>query len=248
LDNHLATSAALFCYYLKMFLLGRAVLPEEGISALPRQLAGRLKPGSLRLGTGVKKLVLTGGRVSALTLESGENIPVHAAVLATDANAAGDLLGGNWTPPAFAPVWQVSFEAKESLYPDRLIVLPAGRRRLVRHFTQITNVAPSYSKTGNPLVVATILESAGQPTAALARLAKREIAEIYPQASTALEVVEILRIDRAVLRQPPSFFHRPRLTSPFPNLLLAGDHTATSSIEASMASGEHAAKRALRLH
>lgn len=245
LDNRLETSAALFCYYLKMFLLGRALLPEEGIGALPRQLASGLKPDSLRLGTGVKKLVATSGQVSALTLETGETIAIEAAVLATDANAAQKLLGGDWTPPEFAPVWEVSFEAKESLYPDRLIVLPAGRKRLVRHFTQITNVAPTYSKTGNPLVVATILDSGGHSSAALAKLAKLEIAEVFPKASTALEVVEILRIDRAVLRQPPAFFHRPRLMSPFPNLLLAGDFTATSSIEASMASGEKAAEETL---
>ena len=247
LDNRLETSASLFCYYLKMFLLGRALLPEEGIGALPRQLASGLRRNSLLLGTAVKKLVISSGRISGLVLESGETIPIQAVILATDANAARDLVEGDWTPPEFAPVWEVSFEAKESLYPDRLIVLPAGRKRLVRHFTQITNVAPTYSKTGNPLVVATILESAGHSSAALAKLAKLEIAEIFPRASTALEVVEILRIDRAVLRQPPAFFQRPRLTSPFPNLLLAGDFTATSSIEASMASGERAAKQTLGL-
>ncbi len=244
LDNRLETSAALFCYYLKKFLLGRALLPEEGIGALPRQLARGLKPESVRLGTPVKQLLSKNGRVTALQLDGGETIEVQTVVVATDAHTAKRLLGGDWSPPEFAPVWTVSFQTKESLYKDRLIVLPAGRKRLVRHFTQITNVAPSYSSTGSPLVVATILDCDGHSSAALAKLAHREIAEVFPKAETALELVEILRIDRAVLRQPPSFFHRPRLTSPYPNLLLAGDFTVTSSIEASMASGEKAAYQA----
>lgn len=247
LDNRLETSASLFRYYLKKFLLGRALLPEEGIGALPRQLARGLRPGSLRLQTRVKSLVSKNGNVSAVMLEDGEKIEVASAVLATDVNSAKGLLVGvpSDFAPDFAPVWAVSFRAKESLYDDRLIVLPAGRKRLVRHFTQITNVAPGYSADGYPLVVATILDAAGHSSAALANLAKLEIAEVFPKAATALEVVEILRIDRAVLRQPPGFFHRPRLQSPYPNLLLAGDHTATSSIEATMASGEDAAKRVL---
>ncbi len=247
LDNRLETSAALFCYYLKKFLLGRALLPEEGIGALPRQLARGLKPGTLRLNTRVRSLVSKSGRVSELQFEGGEMINVQAAVLATDASSANGLIGGDWTPPDFAPVWTVSFQAKESLYPDRLIVLPAGRKRLVRHFTQITNVAPGYSSTGVPLVVATMLDCAGHSSASLAHLARRDIAEVFPKAAAGLEVVEILRIDRAVLRQPPSFFHKPRLTSPYPNLFLAGDFTATSSIEASMASGEKAANQALAI-
>ncbi|MEX1118121.1 MAG: NAD(P)/FAD-dependent oxidoreductase [Terrimicrobiaceae bacterium] len=249
LDNRLETSAALFSYYLKKFLLGRALLPGEGIGALPRQLAASLRPGSLRLETRVKSLITRNGHVSGLMFEDGGKIDVASVVLATDAISAkrlvqGDSASADFTPD-FAPVWTVSFRAKESLYRDRLIVLPAGRKRLVRHFAQITNVAPGYSSDGSPLVVATILEPGGHASAALATLAKREIAEVFPDAAAGLDVVEILRIDRAVLRQPPDFFHRTRLTSPYPNLILAGDHTATSSIEAAMASGERAAKQAV---
>ncbi len=245
LDNRLETSASLFCYYLKKFLLGRALLPEEGIGALPRQLARGLKPESLRLQARVKSFTSKSGKVSSLLMEDGETIAVKSVVVATDAVSANRLLIGDWSPPDFAPVWTVSFRAKESLYKDRLIVLPAGRKRLVRHFTQITNVAPSYSSDRSPLVVATVLDADGHSSASLAQLAKQEIAEVFPKAASCLEVVEVLRIDRAVLRQPPAFFHRPRLQSPYPNLILAGDHTATSSIEASMASGEQAAKHAL---
>ncbi len=242
LDNDLTASKNLFLYYLKKFALGRAVLPAEGVGAFPAQLASHLPPGTIHTNSGVREFQISNDRITGICLQNGGSHSVEAVILAVDSAAARRLLPQQAPEPSFASVWTVSFEARESLYKEKLIVLPAGSRRLIRHFVQITNVVPGYSGNGNPLIVATILNPGNLPAAALASAARKEISCIFPAAET-MNLVDIHRVDRAVQKQPPSFFRRTPLVSPFPNLFLAGDHTATSSIEAAMRSGERAAKQ-----
>jgi protoporphyrinogen oxidase len=237
LDNSLSASGSLFFYYLKKFATGRAVVPSGGMGALSAHLARGLT--DVRLLSPVSGFQVTKGRVEKVHLAEGSSVDVEGVILATDLQAARALIPTDSPAPAFASVWTVFFEAEESLYSDRLIVLPAGARRVVRHFVQITNVAPGYSQTGRPLLMATILNPGTRHAVALASVAEREIKEVFPNAS--LELVDIHRVDRAVPLQPPSYFQAPRAKSPFANLVIAGDGIHSSSIEAAMHSGERAA-------
>lgn len=244
LDEKLATSVGLFRYYLKKFATGRALLPAGGIGAIPRQLATRLPPGTLRLDCPVERLETAGSRVVAVVTAGGERIACERVLLATDAPATARLLG---FPPATEPplgTRAVHFASAASLYDRPMLVLPAGRGRVARHFVQLTNVAPEYAPAGRHLLSATVLDNREMDDGALFRAVRAEIAEVYPAAEHVLEPLAVVRVPYAQRRQPARFARR-LCPAPAPtrwgNVFLAGDQTTACSIQSAMASGEQAA-------
>ena len=243
LDDKLATSAALFRYYLKKFATGRTLLPAHGIGEIPWQLARGLPAGKLRLGCRVERLERLGQGAEALVTTTGERIKFDHLLLATDAPATARLLD---RPPRFEPAHGttvVYFAASAPLYHRAMLVLLAGRGRLVRHFVQLTNAAPEYAPARQHLLSATILNRRGLDDAQLAAAARDEIAAIYP-AACSLRPVAVIDVPYAQHRQPAGFA-RGLTPAPAPthldNVWLAGDQTGACSIQSAMASGERAA-------
>lgn len=247
IDNDLQTSKGLFWFYLKKLATGRTFIPAGGVGALPAQLASRLPDGCLRLGTAVEALETTGSRVTALRLAGGGRLPVTQVVLATDELSTSRILGLPEPVRGHTSVTVVYLAAEAPLLADKLIVLPAGARRLVRHFVQISNVAPEYAPAGQHLISATILDEPGLDEAALAQAVISEIAGVFPAARGTLRMIARIPVPYATLRQLPGFATRGVLQSPYANLRLAGDQVSSSSIEATMRSGESAAHALLSL-
>ncbi len=243
LDNDLETSAGLFCYYLKKFATGRALIPARGIGEIPRQLADDLPASRLRLNTRVDRIDSAG-----IVTTDGETIPADAILLATDEPATRRILG---LDPAEArparSVTTVYFRSTRPLYTGALLVLPAGSDRLVRHLVQLTNVAPELVPDGQHLVSATILDPRGLDDATLASAATIEIEGIFTEARGALTHLHTVHVPYAQPRQPPGFAaHLARPTTPA-NVLLAGDQIHSCSVQSAMASGESAARQLLKL-
>ena len=245
LDEKLGTSAGLFRYYLKKFATGRALVPAGGIGEIPRQLARRLPAGALRLGCRVERLARVGDQIEAVRTDQGDEIPCETLLLATDAPAAARLLD---RPPVGNPphgTTAVYFASDLSLYDRAMLALPAGRGRLVRHFAQLTNVAPEYAPPGQHLLCATVLDRRGLADDALFAAAAAEIAEVYPPAAGSLRPLSIVEVPYGQHQQPASFAAR-LAPAPAPthldNVWLAGDQTGACSIQSAMAGGERAAR------
>ena len=245
LDENLGTSAGLFRYYLKKFATGRALIPASGIGEIPRQLAGRLPAGTLRLGCRVERLARVGDRIEAVVTDRGETLPCETLLLATAAPAAARLLE---RPPAGGPplgTTAVYFAGASPLYGRAMLALPAGRGRLVRHFAPLTNVAPEYAPAGQHLLCATVLDRRGLSDDALFAAAAAEIAEFYPAAAGNLRSLAVVEVPYGQHRQRASFA---ACLTPAPaptyldNVWLAGDQTGACSIQSAMAGGERAAR------
>lgn len=241
IDNDLQTSKGLFWFYLKKLATGRTFVPAGGVGALPAQLAARLPDGCLRLGTTVESLETTGSRVTSLRLAGGSMLPVKSVVLATDELSTRRILGLPAPVRGHTSVSVVYLASEVPLLADKLIVLPAGDRRLVRHFVQVTNIAPEYAPAGQHLISATILNEHGLDEPALAQAVLTEITEVFPAVRGALRMIARIPVPYATLWQPAGFAAKGALPSPHPNLHLAGDQVSSSSIEATMRSGETAA-------
>ena len=245
LDENLGTSSGLFRYYLKKFATGHALVPAGGMGEIPKQLARRLPAGNLRLGCRVARLVRVGDRVEAVMTDSGEEIPCELLLLATEAPASARLL--ERPPPRDPPhgTTAVYFASAAPLYSRAMLALPAGRRRLVRHFAQLTNAAPEYAPPGQHLLCATVLDRRGLADEALFTAAADEIAAIYPAAAGSLRALSIVEVPYGQHQQPASFAVRltaaPAPTG-FENVWLAGDQTSACSIQSAMAGGERAAR------
>ena len=230
IDNDLSTSSALFRYYLKKFATGRAWIPAAGIQALPEAIAAQLPPQKIRLNN--KAIAINGDRI---VLQSGESLPFTRLVLALDEPSLHRLLS---LPPPPLPrgVAVVYFKTKTSLYERPCLVLPEGPDRLVRHFVQITNIAPEFAPDGWHLVSASILNFEGLPPAELATRAAAEIAAIFPHAREALIHLDTILVPNAVPAQPPSFASNPHPALP-PNVLACGDWKKGASIQSAIESG-----------
>lgn len=112
LDPSLQTSSRMLEFVFRMFAAGDIALPAEGMAAIPRQLAERLPRGTIRLRQTVESI-----RDGTLYLTGGESLQPAAIVVATESDAAAELL----QLPALATAWNQTvnhyFAAPQS--PDR---------------------------------------------------------------------------------------------------------------------------------
>ncbi len=245
LDEKLGTSAGLFRYYLKKFATGRALVPAKGIGEIGRQLAGKLPEGTLRLGCRVERLELLGPGADAVVTAAGERIEFDRLLLATEGPATARLLARPALAGTAHRTTVVYFATDRSMYAEKMLVLPAGRGRIVRHFAQLTNVAPEYAPPGQHLISATVLDRRGMDDDdALASAAALEISAIYPVVADRLNPLGVIDVPYAQHGQPAGFA-RGLPPAPAPtflnNVWLAGDQTGACSVQSAMAGGEAAA-------
>lgn len=241
LDNDLGTDSSVLRYDLNKFALGRALLPAMGMCEIALQLASRLPPFLQRYGAPVASLEFSEGKVAAIRCEDGHRIECRHLVLATDEKTTRALLG---LPAEGGRSWSdvttLYFTGREPLYQGALLVLPEGKDRLVRHFTDLTNTAPEYAPAGHRLLSATILQPFDKNTGDLVRQARGEIERIFP-AFTGWEFLSEVRVRHALPWQGPGFQKLQPPRRPVENLWLAGDQVSHASIESALASGLHTA-------
>jgi protoporphyrinogen/coproporphyrinogen III oxidase len=105
---------------------GRFVTLVEGMDTLPLALAAALPPGSLRLGTAVRRVSRNGGSSPwVVDLLDGPPVEADAVIMATEAHASARLLDG--VDPALA------LQLRAIPYASSVIVNIAFRRDQVAH-------------------------------------------------------------------------------------------------------------------
>jgi phytoene dehydrogenase-like protein len=92
LDPTLSLSAGPALFTLKMFAEGAAILPNDGMQALPDAIAERHPDALVRLNTPVEHIVIDNGRATAV-VAGGETVDASAVVVATDGPVAKTLTG-----------------------------------------------------------------------------------------------------------------------------------------------------------
>lgn len=243
LDNDLGTDASVLRNDFRKFAFGRALLPAEGMGAIPRQLATRLPLSRQRYGSPVVEVVRSGERVTGIRLASGETVSCNALILATEEPVSRRLLGLH-AGRSWSQVTTLYFTGVDPLYEGGYLVLPAGRDRLVRHFADLTNVVPSYAPLGHRLLTATVLDAGNGIDAELIRRAEQEISAIFP-GFVSWEFLKRVDVPEALPSQQPGFLADQPARRQGGNLWLAGDQVARASIDSALASGLRAADELL---
>lgn len=235
LEDELSTSSRFFHLVWRSFAKGGAVLPAEGMGALPRQLADRLPTGTVRLGAEVAAVD------PEVRLVDGEVVPAGPVVVATDGTRAARLL-----PGLREPMWNsvTTFYFASSELPPADPVLLVDSDRTLLNTAVLTDVAPSYAPAGTALVCASVLGVPADLPAAERRV-RRRLAVLYDTPSTAWESVATYPIPEALPAMPaPHPLRREvRLGS---GRYVCGDHRDTSSIQGALASGRRAARAVLQ--
>ena len=237
LDSKLTASSRLFLLAFKMLTEGDAALPEEGMGAIPAQLAQALPEGSIELNTPVR----SAGR-REVVLESGGALAARAVVVATDGPEAARLLGlGHAINSRSVSV--LYFAAKEPPLDEPMLVLNGGSRGPVNNLCVPNLIQPSYAPPGGWLVSTTVL---GWPTSddkLLVNTVRAQLRRWYGLVAQEWRLLRLYRIHHAhPVVYPLDWQQDPRLDA---GLYYCGDHRATPSFQGAMESGRLAAEALL---
>lgn len=153
LEDALVTSSNFFEFCFRMFFVGGAAIPAQGIAAIPNQLANRLSPNQIRLQTTVKQI-----DGNTVYLDSGETLTGRAVVLAVDAAQAARLTGRPLPPEqAFNHTTCTYFSAEPGQFTQRpsqekLLLLNTHRSSAVHNVAILSDIAPTYAPADQTLI------------------------------------------------------------------------------------------------
>lgn len=253
LDPPLEVNSGLFQFVFRAIACGDITLPEEGIGAVPQQIAAGLPPGAWRPRTRVRALRLEEGRVRGLTVapadtpDSLAEVEAETVILACGPEEARQLTGLNL--PFLEPlgVSVVYFSAPEKVTDEERIFLNGGAGSPGHHAAFLSNICPAYAPPGEHLVEVTVLGTPEGSDRDLAERVRRQMQIWFREGRVeSWRWLRTMKIPTAQFRQPPGLAERlPGPRTPIGGLFLAGDYTRHSSVQGALESGQRAAAAVL---
>lgn len=239
LEKDLNTDATFFKFLFSQFAKGNVVVPENGMQAIPEQIASHLLPNQIRLQTRVEKI-----EGQKIYLENGETIIADTIVLATDANTTNRLLGSNQ---------HTNFNSTDCLYftcdtPFDLFEVPyliinANVSELIHHMVVLSAFAPRYAPEGKVLISVSLVGKNSFSEVELIEKVQQELQQWFGK-KYVWQHLRTYRIPEAL----PQYFEAPVSNSCLKindYLYQCGDHTAYPSLNAAMKTGREVAEMIL---
>ena len=228
-EDELRTSRRFGELLVRSFVRGTPALPEDGMQALPDQLARLLPLGVLR--TSTPAVAVEGTSVDT----AAGRFQARAVIVATDTRAAARLLDD--PEPATRALTTFYHLVEHSPASRSMLHLDADRRGPVVNTAVVSDVAPSYATKG-ALVSSTVLGADGSSQAE--RAARVHAGTIYGVDTSAWQHVATYPIADALPETPPGTGLR-RPVSRGDGVYVAGDHRDTASIQGALVSGRRVA-------
>ena len=148
LEKDLKTDAQFFKFLFRQFAQGDVVVPENGMQAIPEQIAAHLAPHQIRLNAPVEKIV---GKT--IYLENGQTIEAEKIVLATNASATALLLDEKTTTRFNATdCLYFTTDTPLSIFEKPYLIINANKDEMIDHLVIMSDVAPSYAPEGKTLI------------------------------------------------------------------------------------------------
>jgi len=236
LEAELDTSCRMFQFVFKMFGSGFAVIPEAGMGAIPRQLAGKLKNSNIRFNTPVAQV-----REGVVILENGKEIAMDRILIATDHSS---LVAG-YTQK------HIRWHGCDALYfetPERTIIPPiigliANNEALINNIFYPTSIATA-EKGPKELLSVTIVKKHGLDENTLVKKVEEELHHYC--GITTSRFLKRYKITNGLPAPGALHYQGDEAKCRVGNtIFLAGDHLLYGSTNAAMTSGEMAAKAML---
>ena len=237
LEPHLMTSRRFMDVVLASFVNGTPSLPELGMQAIPDQLHAALPSGTVTLSRAVRSVgadhvETDDGRIDAAVVIVAADAP-HAAKLLPD---AGIATAGN-----SVTTWYHAVRVSELSAPlaggRSVLTVDAQRRGPVINTVPLSYAVPSYSPADWVLVSTSALQEVPETDV------RAHLTYLYGVDTKRWESVGRYSIPYALPSMRPPLRVAPAF-EPGP-VIIAGDHTATASIQGAMVSGRRAADHAL---
>lgn len=235
LEKELLTADPFFRFLFKQFASGDAVVPAQGMQAIPEQLAAKLPSGSIRLDARVQSIANR-----TVVLNTGEELQADTLVVATDAPQAKA-----WSPELptieFNSTVCLYFSASLSPFSKPMIAVNSDADGLINHVAVLSDVASSYAPAGQVLISVSIVGQAKLPDAELAPRVQRELVHWFGDQTKSWRHLRTYRIPHAL---PQYFPDSPKnLTQKLNDFTYCcGDYTAYPSLNGAMQSGREVAE------
>lgn len=242
-DDRGTTSDAFVRLLIRMFALGRPGLPAGGIGALPRWLADRARSAGadIRLGHRVlrHRRSPTGREVE---VEGADSLQARAVVIAVGPDAVAGLTDLPAPPTRGLQTWWFETAAEPS--SSAFLAVDGRRRGPIVNTAVISRSAPSYAPPGRHLVQTTCLLPRDEPAATEDRV-RRQLRDLWGPDASEWRLLRRDDIRHALPAQRPPLQVR-SASWIGDDLLVAGDHRDTASIQGALVSGDRVARALLR--
>ncbi|PQJ82722.1 FAD-dependent oxidoreductase [Polaribacter glomeratus] len=232
LEPNLETSSRMFEFVYKMFGDGLAVLPKNGIQAIPNQLKNNLKTTRFQFDTSVKEV-----KNNLIILQDGSEIKTHFTIIATEASHLVSNLKNQET------TWKscdtLYFESKTRNIQKPIIGLIADEKALINNIFYHTSIETS-AKAKQELLSVTIVK---EHDLSEEKLVKKVTEDLKTYCNIFdIKFLKRYRINMALPKLTNLQYEisstETKLTSA---IFLAGDILLNGSLNAAMISGERAA-------
>ena len=245
LDPQLQTSSRMLQFVFRMFSIGTACLPAEGMEAIPRQLASTLSPGCIRMGAKVTRVQGDG-----IVLETGEKLSAKAVVIATEGPAAAALLGdpilGDPIASSGQGVTCLYFSAPRSPIDKPILILNGDGRGPINNMCVPTIASPSYGPSDRSLISVTTLKTTSDPNNLRAEVLE-QLRDWFGAAVADWSHLRTYAIPYALPTQfPPALSMPERPVQWQPGIYVCGDHRDNASIQGAMISGRRVAEAIIK--
>jgi phytoene dehydrogenase-like protein len=241
LSRSLDVGARQLRWVLRMLLAGGAARPIGGMERIPETLARGL---DVRPGVRVARLAADADGVEAVA-EDGGRWAARDAIVACDPPEAARLSGAA-VPPGARGASYLSFAGPDDVDDEPRLILGDGDP--VNDATWLSNADRTLAPAGRALLSVTVLDEAdpARDDGALEARVRATLRGWYGGRADELELVRLLRIPYAQMRQPPGIAGLlASVRTPLPRVWLASEATRGVSIQGALEAGEQAAAAVL---
>ena len=239
LEKDLSTSSRFFRFLFRIFALGDASLPEQGMSAIPQQLAADLTASTLRLNTAVDSLVSS----QCVRLTTSESIECRAIVLAVEGKEASRLSNGTIPLPEFNSTTCFHFAASHAPIQEPLLLLNGDNEGPINNLSVVSNVARSYAPAGQALISASVTGKLPLNSNELNASVRQQLRRWFGSQVDSWAMLRSYEIPMALPRQRAGFSdNMSRTPQCSAGLYHCGDYCETASIQGAMFSGRRTAE------
>lgn len=238
LEDKLSTSSRMFEFIYKMFSLGKAALPANGMHEVAQALAGPLKKSEIRTNTRVVKIEQDNKRIH---LENGEIIDADYIILATNSDKL--LSGYHSEAISWKKCTTLYFKAAQPVSNRQLIGLIPDPDAIINTLSYALRV--DTREDNEVMLSVTVVKEHALADKELTEKVRRDLMEHCGFNNT--RFVKLYHIPKA-LPDLKNVSYRPKNVTASDGIFLAGDTLANGSLNAALLSGEDAAKALIKYH
>ena len=240
-ERDLATSSRFFRFIFRMFAVGDAALPADGMGAMTKQLTKEIPGNMCRLSTRVESI---DGR--CVRIEGGEVVDASAVVLAVEGPEAFRLTSGQIHSPDSRSTTCFYYAAPQPPITESLLVLNGDQSGPINNLSVPSNISPSYAPKGQALISVSVIGTKENESKELELEVRRQLRDWFGSDVDRWLNLRNYHIRHALPAQPAHFRDggspNPKLAK---GLYRCGDYCETASIHGALLSGRHTAEALL---